>query len=141
MKYINLYTTKTQYEADNRPTPSVSYIKEGGKVKYEPIKRYIPTPGLSNEEDIVELANLYIDEYNIENGTNLQLKYSIEESADFPTWYDDCSNKESKCYLGILDNISTSRSNMLRVQPSRKEGYYCYYFPESGCCKIEYYKP
>ena len=35
MKYINLYITKTQYEADNRPTPSVNYIEEE-EVKYEP---------------------------------------------------------------------------------------------------------
>jgi len=91
MEYINLYTTKTQYETDNRPTPSVSYIEEGGEVKYEPVKRYIPTPGLSNEEDIVELANLYIEEYNITEETNFLSIDTIGKNFDGVPINDNCS--------------------------------------------------
>lgn len=139
-KHLKLFANHSAYEAakNNIDKPNVVMCQSESELHYNAKKKYTPTPGLSNEEDIVELANLYIEEYNTENGTNLQLRYSMETSGDTPQWYDDCSNEYSDCYLGILDS-NTFASNILKASAHRKEGYYCYYFPESGCCKIEYY--
>lgn len=139
-KHLKLFANHTAYEAvkNNIDKPNVVMCQSESELHYNAKKKYTPTPGLSNEEDIVELANLYIEEYNIENGTNLQLRYSMGITGDVPQWYDDCNNKYSECYLGILDS-NTFTSNMLRKPSIREAGYYCYYFPESGCCKIEYY--
>jgi len=87
LKNIKLFSTdndRTTYESSaNYETPYVSKVTADNSVHYNTKKKkYVPTPGLSNEEDVVELANLYIEEYNIENGTNLQLRYSMVMTGD-----------------------------------------------------------
>lgn len=139
-EYIHLFETHENYEdfveSGEMLRPNVSHCVQENEVHYNPVKRYIPTPGLSNEEDIVKLANLYIEEHNITEGTNFLSIDTIGKNFDGVPINDNCSTFTQNYY--VEDLIENNPTNLLKVPSPFAPGKYIFYFPESGCCKIEW---